>query len=78
MRVDKARIDAMIDKMSGAYEDADELRKHYNSNKQQMEQLEALILEEMVADKLLETMTVKEKKMNYDSVINPKKDTKGE
>lgn len=80
IKVDQARIDAMIDQMSGAYQDADELRKHYQSNKKQMEQLEALVLEEMVADKLLETMTIKPKKMSYDDVINPKKDNedKGE
>ena len=79
MVVDKARIDAMIDKMSGAYEDLDALRKHYHANKQQMEQLEALVLEEMVAEKLMESMKVKEKKLSYDSVINPKKEneTKG-
>lgn len=58
MTVDKARIDAMIDKMAGAYEDAEELRKHYQNNKAQMNQLEALALEEMVADKLLEKMKV--------------------
>ncbi len=74
MVVDKARIDAMIDKMSGAYENADELRKHYHSNKKQMEQLEGLVMEEMVADKILSTMNVKEKEMDYDSVVNPKKE----
>jgi len=80
MTVEKDRVDAMIDKMSGAYEDADELRKHYSSNKKQMAQLEALALEEMVADKILEGMKVKEKRMDYDAVINPKKDNdiKGE
>lgn len=72
--VDQTRIDAMIDKMSGAYEDADELRKHYRNNKKQMEQLEALVLEEMVAEKILATMNVKEKAMDYDSVVNPNKD----
>lgn len=80
MTVDKTRIDAMIEKMSGAYEDANELRKHYENDKKQMRHLEALVLEEMVADKLLETMTVKQKEMDYDSVINPKRDneSKGE
>lgn len=77
MVVDKSRIDAMIDKMSGAYEDADELRKHYQTNKKQMEQLESLVLEEMVAEKILSTMNVKEKSMDYDSVVNPKKENEG-
>lgn len=78
--VDKDRIDAIIDKMAGAYDEPEELRKHYHSNKKQMEQLKALALEEMVAEKLLESMTVKEKVMDYESVMNPAKenDTKGE
>lgn len=78
--VDNDRIDAMIDKMAGAYDEPEELRKHYHSNKKQMEQLKALALEEMVAEKLLESMTVKDKVMDYESVMNPAKesDTKGE
>ena len=78
--VDKDRIDAMIDKMAGAYDNPEELRKHYHSNKKQMEHLNALVLEEMVAEKLLEAMIVKEKVMDYESVINPAKEnhTKGE
>lgn len=78
--VDNDRIDAMIDKMAGAYDNPDELRKHYHSNKKQMAQLQALALEVMVADKLLESMSVKEKVMDYESVINPAKDNdaKGE
>ena len=78
MVVDKSRIDAMIDKMSGAYEDPEELRKHFHSNKKQMEHLEALVLEEMVSEKLLAMMNVKEKKLDYDSVMNPKESAKGE
>lgn len=74
MVVDKARVDAIIEKMAGAYENAEEVRQHYRSNKRQMEQLEALALEEMVAEKLLEAMNIKEIKMDYDSVMNPKKD----
>lgn len=77
MLVDKKRIDAMIDSMSGAYENADELRQHYHKNPKQMEQLESLVLEEMVAEKILSTMTVKEKSMDYDSVVNPKKESEG-
>ncbi len=80
LKVDQARVDAIIEKMAGAYEKTDELRQYYQNNKKQMDQLEALALEEMVADKLLAGMKVKEKKMDYDSVMNPQKenDIKGE
>jgi trigger factor len=74
MVVEQSKMDAMIEKMAGAYENAEELREYYRGSKQQTKQLEALVLEEMVAEKLLSTMKVKEKKMDYDAVMNPKKD----
>lgn len=73
MVVDKARIDDMINKLAGAYEDSSEFRESYYKDKQQMEQIEALVLEEMVSDKLLESLKVKEKKMSYEAIMNPQK-----
>jgi trigger factor len=76
---DKTRVDATIEKLATAYEDPDELRKWYAANKKDREQIEALVLEEIVAESIAATATVKEKKMTYHDVMNPKKDEgKGE
>ncbi|KTC77030.1 trigger factor [Legionella brunensis] len=72
---DKARVDAMIDKFASAYESPDELRAWYQASKERLGEIEALVMEEMVAEKISENAKIKEKKMGYEEVMNPKKET---
>lgn len=75
----KERVDATIEKLATAYEDPEELRKWYATNKKDREQIEALVLEEIVAETIAASATVKEKKMSYNDVMNPKREEgKGE
>ena len=76
----KERVDAMIDKLAGAYEKPEELKSFYQNSKEHLAEIEALILEEMVSEKIAEDAKVKYKNKDYDSVMNPQKDTesKGE
>lgn len=71
---DKERVDAMIEKMAQAYESPDELRQWYKGNKERLAEIEALVMEEMVADKISENAKIKNKKTSYDEVMNPKKE----
>lgn len=71
---DKARVEAMIEKFASAYDNPDELRSWYQGNQERMAEVEALVMEEMVADKILEEATVVQKIMDYESVMNPKQD----
>lgn len=75
MNVDKDRLDAMIDKMSQAYDSPDELRKWLSSNKERMQEVEALVMEELVFEKILEDAKVVKKTMDYEAVMTPKKGT---
>ena len=77
---DKERVDAMIEKFASAYDNPDELRAWYNESKERLAEVEALVLEEVVAEKILEDAKTTKKKMDYDQWMNPKKDTskKGE
>ncbi|ASQ46818.1 trigger factor [Legionella clemsonensis] len=75
---DKARVDAMIDKFASAYEKPEELRSWYQSSKERLGEIEALVMEEMVAEKISENATLVDKKMNYEDVMNPKKETEKE
>lgn len=77
---DKARVDAMIEKFASAYEKPEELREWYQGSKERIAEVEALVMEEMVAEKISENAKMIIKKMDYDAVMNPKKDTesKGE
>ncbi|WED42334.1 trigger factor [Legionella cardiaca] len=72
---DKARVDAMIDKFASAYESPDELRAWYQASKERMGEIEALVMEEMVAEKISENAKLTEKKMSYEDVMNPKKES---
>jgi len=77
---EKDKVNAMIEKFASAYESPDELRAWYQSSKENLAEIEALVMEDMVADKIAADAKIKHKKMDYDSVMNPKKGTenKGE
>lgn len=75
MVVDKQRVDAKIDKMITAYQDSDSMRNFYNKDKQRRAEVEALVMEEMVADKIIENVQKVEKTMTYDEIMNPKQPT---
>ncbi|MBA2650062.1 MAG: trigger factor [Legionella sp.] len=77
---ERDRVDAIIDKFATAYESPDELRNMYKTNKEHMAEIEALVLEELVAEKIASDATVKYVSKDYDLVMNPQKGTenKGE
>ncbi|RAP35463.1 trigger factor [Legionella quinlivanii] len=80
LKADKDRVDAMIEKFASAYENPDELRNWYRNSKERTAEVEALVMEEMVAEKISENAKLIEKSMSYDEVMNPKKENteKGE
>lgn len=78
LTVDKARVDAMIDTLAGAYDNPDELRSWYQGSQERMAEIEALVMEEMVSEKIIEEATVVEKEMAYDDVLNPKEEPEKE
>ncbi|KTC88800.1 trigger factor [Fluoribacter dumoffii] len=69
---DKDKVNAVIERFASAYENPDELRAWYQSSKEHMAEIEALVMEEMVADKIAEDAKIKYKNKDYDSVMNPK------
>ncbi|MGQ3892212.1 trigger factor [Legionella sp. CNM-4043-24] len=76
LSADKERVDAMIEKYASAYEDPEELRAWYRGNKERLAEIEALVMEEVVAEKMSENAKITEKKTSYEDVMNPKKDQK--
>lgn len=74
INVEPSRVDAMIEKLASAYESPDELRSWYKGNKERLAEIEALVMEELVSEKILEDAKVIKTKMDYDTVMNPKKD----
>ena len=70
LTVAKERVDAMIDELVVSYENPDALRKWYLSNENNLAHIEALVLEDMTAEKILEDATVIKKELSYDQVVN--------
>ena len=74
------QLNAKIDSFANAYESPDELRTYYQNNKELMGQIEDLVMEELVADKIAADAKINYTNSDYDAVMNPKKGTesKGE
>jgi len=68
------RVNTMIEKFANAYENPDELRDWYRGNSERRSEVESLVTEEMVAEKISATAKLIDKEMNYNDVMNPKKD----
>lgn len=74
---EKDRVDAMIEKYASAYEDPEELRAWYKGNQERLAEIEALVMEEVVAEKMSEKSKITKKKTTYKELMNPEK-KKGE
>ncbi len=74
---EKDKVNAMIEKFASAYESPDELRSWYQSNPEHMAEIEALVVEDAVAEKIAADAAVTYTKKDYDSVMNPKQDREG-
>ena len=72
---DVARVEALVEKLASAYEDPEELRQYYR-NKERRGDLEALVLEEMVAEKISENAKLIKKAMTYAQIMYPKQNDK--
>lgn len=71
--VEKARVDAMIEKLASAYEDPEELKSWYKESTERRSEIEALVMEDVVSEKILEQAKTIDKKMTYEEVVNPEK-----
>lgn len=78
MMADKDRVNSMIDKFASAYENPEELRSWYQGNKERLGEVQALVMEEMVAEKISEHAKLIEKEKTYDEIMNPKKEKPSE
>jgi trigger factor len=69
LKVDETRVKAMIEKMASVYENPQEIVKFFYQNKQKLAEIEQLVLEEQVVDKVIEQAKIKEKTESFDEVM---------
>lgn len=70
LKVDSARVDAMIETSASAYEDPEEVINYYKSNKELLQQMENLALEDQAIDAIAAKAVVTEVNKEFDEIMN--------
>lgn len=71
LKAEPEKVKEVIQSLASAYEDPEEVINYYYGNKQQMEQVEAVVLEDAVVDLIIEKGQCSEEKKSFDEVMNP-------
>lgn len=72
IKADAERIKALAEKMASVYQNPEEVVKHYYQDKRQYAEIEQIVLEEQIVEKILESATVTEKSVAFSDVIQNK------
>jgi trigger factor len=70
LKVDQDKVTALIESAASAYEDPAEVIAYYKNNKEMMQNIENVALEEQAIDFILERATVTEVNKSFDEVMN--------
>ncbi len=68
---DEETIHAKVTELSQSYEDSEAFVNWNMSNPEQRKQIEAVVIEEQIVDKMLETATLEEVRMSFKDFMNP-------
>ncbi|WP_269620852.1 trigger factor [Zhongshania sp. BJYM1] len=71
IKADETKVRAALEEMAASYEDKDEIINWYLSNPQQLQQIEGMVIEEEVVEKLLEKSKLSEETLSYEEVMSP-------
>ncbi len=71
LKADSDRVQETIAEMAQAYESPQDVIDYYNSNKEQLSQVEALVLEDQVVDALLADAKVTDVAVSYEDALKP-------
>ena len=71
IKVDDAKVEALIATVASAYEDPTEVVEYYKSNAQLMQQMQNVAMEEQAIEAILANATVAEVTAAFDEIMNP-------
>ncbi|MFZ5561268.1 MAG: trigger factor [Pseudomonadota bacterium] len=71
LQVDAARVRSLIEEVAESYETPAEVVNWYYGNREQLQQIEAVVLEDQVVDHILATAQVSDKPATYEEVLRP-------
>lgn len=72
LRADAAKVREAIEDIAATYETPEEVVNYYYSNKEQLDTVESAVLEDQVFDLIAEQAQIKERKVSYQELTNPK------
>ncbi len=75
MKAEPERVDQALQDLAASYEDPQQVVEYYKSNPQAMASLESMVLEDQIVDRVLEQARVTEEQKDFDSIMNPPKET---
>nr|MBP9592934.1 trigger factor [Steroidobacteraceae bacterium] len=70
VKLDRERVEARLAEAAAGFADADAFAKNYRQNPEAMRQIESLVLEEQVVDRLLELARVTDEPATFKDVMN--------
>ncbi|TRX57260.1 trigger factor [Thalassomonas sp. M1454] len=71
LKVDDEKVKSLIESAASAYEDPSEVVDYYMNNKEMLQQMQHVALEEQAVELVLEKATVSEKKTAFKDIMNP-------
>lgn len=71
IKADADRVKETIESIASAYDEPEQMVNWYYANTEQLQQVEASVLEDQVAEFILEKAKVKAKKVSFDDVMSP-------
>lgn len=71
LKVDDSKVQALIETVASAYEDPQEVVQYYNSNKELLQSMRNVALEEQAIEVILAGAKVTEEKAAFDEIMNP-------
>ncbi|PVZ72574.1 trigger factor [Pelagibaculum spongiae] len=69
VKADADKVKEAVERVAAPYQQSEEVVKYYYQDKERLQEIEALVLEEQVIEKVLETATVAEKAQSFDEVM---------
>lgn len=72
LKVDEAKVQELIDNVASAYEDPAEVVQYYKTNKELMQSMRNVALEEQAIEVVLASANVTEQAAAFDEIMNPK------
>lgn len=72
LKVDEAKVQELIDNVASAYEDPAEVVQYYKTNKELMQSMRNVALEEQAIEVVLASANVTEEAAAFDEIMNPK------